>query len=77
MEVPGSSGELLIAPVIIVVSGLGTPAAQGRPTYSAMTSRLAQMAAKICYLFPLCPRQLVALKEEIPCVLKSKTESSR
>ena len=46
VEVPGSSDELVAAPVMMGASRLGT-AAQRRVAFSVMASRLAWIAARI------------------------------
>ena len=47
VEVPGSSDELVAALVVMVASGVGTPAAQRRVAFSAMASRLVWIATRI------------------------------
>ena len=47
VEVPGPSDELVAVPVMMAVSGLGTPAVQRIAAFSVMAGRLAQIATRI------------------------------
>ena len=73
IEVPGSSEELVAAPVMMATSGSGTPAAQSKVDFSVMASRQVQMAARI-WTSLLCLHYLLILEGGLSYSEKVKSE---